>query len=111
MAVAGSVEGWKRGGVFRGPGIPAPSGRHAVGSVDLMHKFPEEEDGLLVRLYYPTDAGADSCFEYIKWTSHRRYLKGYLEYSENKAPGFFSAVTNLFLSECNELLGHKTFNS
>ena len=31
-------ESWKRGGVLKGAGIPAPSGRYAVGCVDLMHQ-------------------------------------------------------------------------
>ena len=33
-----ALEGWKRGGLFKGTGIPAPSGRYAVGCVDLMHQ-------------------------------------------------------------------------
>ena len=31
-------EGWKRCGVLKGTGLPAPSGRYAVGCVDLMHQ-------------------------------------------------------------------------
>ena len=32
------AEPWKRSGLVRGIGIPAPSGQHPVGCVDLMHQ-------------------------------------------------------------------------
>ena len=38
MATAAQPEGWKRGGLLKGAGIPAPSGRYAVGCVDFMHQ-------------------------------------------------------------------------
>ena len=35
-------EGWKRGGLLKGVGLPAPSGRYAVGCVDLMHQVSSQ---------------------------------------------------------------------
>ena len=87
---AGTVmaEPWKRSGLVKGIGIPAPSGQHPVGCVDLMHQarsslnvlivnsgevhefsviylpLPQFEGddhgGLLVRLFYPADLGPTS---------------------------------------------------
>ena len=64
-----AAEGWKQGGDV--VGIPAPSGPHAVGCVDLMHKFPGDEDGLLVRLFYPSEGGAG--YKYSQCTPDNRY--------------------------------------
>lgn len=95
-------EPWKSSGVVRGPGIPMPSGPYAVGCVDLMHRFEDENDGLLVRLFYPTAAvreGRRPRYEYANWIMNKRYVKGYLEYSKTSAVGFKAALVGAFLSE------------
>ena len=74
--MATSTEGWKRSGIIRGPGIPAPSGQYQVGSTNLMHKFADDTNTLLVRLFYPCQEGGGR-YEYGKWIPHRRYSKGY----------------------------------
>ena len=89
-------ESWKRSGLLRGPGIPAPSGSFSVGCVDLMHKFEDETDSLLVRLFYPCDGNSEGRYQYAPWSPHKRYTKGYLEYKKSSAPGLFSAVIRTF---------------
>ena len=74
--MATSTEGWKRSGLIRGPGIPAPSGQYQVGCTSLMHKFADDTNTLLVRLFYPCQEGGGR-YEYGKWIPHRRYSKGY----------------------------------
>ena len=66
-----AAEGWKQGADRIG--IPAPSGPHAVGCVDLMHKLPGEEDGLLVRLFYPSEGGA--AYKYTSCMPDKQYTK------------------------------------
>ena len=93
MAVS-RAEGWKSIGLVRGIGIPAPSGPRLVGCVDLMHRLEGREDSLLVRLFYP--AAADATGEYAKWTPHRRYTKGYLDFFKTRASGLIAAFAGLF---------------
>ena len=92
-------EGWKRFGLIKGPGLPAPTGRYTVGCVDLMHKLEGDNDGLLVRLFYPTipqlQEGAG--YHYARWIPDKRYLKGSLEFNRSRFPGLISSVTNLIL--------------
>ena len=92
-------ERWKTTGLIRGLGIPAPTGRYTVGCVDLMQKLEGDNDGLLVRLFYPTipqiQEGAG--YQYAKWTPHKRYTKGFLEFYQFKLPGILSAIANLVL--------------
>ena len=93
-------EGWKISGLLRGVGIPAPTGQYVVGCVDLMHKLEGDSDGLLVRLFYPTihlQEGAG--YQYGEWTPHKRYLKGFLEYTKTMLPGLISSVVNLFMGK------------
>ena len=95
--MAARAEGWKLSGLVRGVGIPAPSGPRKVGCVDLMHKLEGEEDGLLLRLFYPAAVGAVG--EYAKWRPHKRYTKAYLDYSKTTASGLVATVTDIFNSE------------
>ena len=88
------AEGWKSSGLVRGIGIPAPSGPRLVGCVDLMHRLEGREDSLLVRLFYPT--APDATGEYARWTPHRRYTKGYLDFFKTKASGLIAAIAGLF---------------
>ena len=62
--------------------MPAPSGRYEVGCVDLMHRLEGDSDGLLVRLFYPTDPGLAGQYPYAKLNPHPRYLKAQLESRE-----------------------------
>ena len=68
------MEPWKSSGWLKGEGIPAPRGRHEVGCVDLMHRLEGDSDGLLVRLFYPTDPGLAGQYPYAKTIPHPRYL-------------------------------------
>ena len=65
---------WKRSGWLKSVGIPAPRGRHEVGCVDLMHRLEGDSDGLLVRLFYPTDPGLAGQYPYAKAIPLPRYL-------------------------------------
>ena len=90
-------EGWKTSGLIKGIGIPAPTGQYTVGCVDLMHKLEGDDDGLLVRLFYPTipQIQEGSGYQYAKWTPHKRYTKGFLEFNKIRLPGLLSTITNL----------------
>ncbi len=92
-------EGWKNSGLLKGLGIPAPTGQYTVGCVDLMQKLERDNDGLLVRLFYPTtpqiQEGAG--YEYAKWTPHKRYTRGFLDFYQVKLPGLLSTLTNLLI--------------
>ena len=92
-------DGWKRFGLARGPGIPAPTGQFAVGCVDLMHKLEGDSDGLLVRLFYPTlpvsELGGD--YQYAKWIPNERYLKGQFIVQRSWFPGLMTFLTSLVL--------------
>ena len=69
------TEPWKRNSWLNNEGIPAPRGRHEVGCVDLMHRLEGDSDGLLVRLFYPTDPGLAGQYSYAKLNPHPRYLQ------------------------------------
>lgn len=90
-------EGWKTTGLIKGLGIPAPTGQYTVGCVDLMQKLEGDSDGLLVRFFYPTNAQVreEAGYQYAKWTPHKRYTKGFLEFNKTKLPGLLSSITNL----------------
>ena len=97
-----SGEGWKRFGLIKGPGLPAPTGQYAVGCVDLMHKLEGDNDGLLVRLFYPTtppEIGAEGAagYQYAKWMPDRMYTKASLVRTGSRFPGLISAVSSLIL--------------
>ena len=62
--------------------MPAPSGRYEVGCVDLMHRLEGDSDGLLVRLFYPTDPGLAGQYSYAKLYPHPKYLKAQIEGAE-----------------------------
>ena len=85
-ARATADEGWKHGGWLRGQGIPAPSGPHAVGCVDVMHLFEGETLGLLARLFYPTDRDSAARYPYADFCPHENYLKGYFSLRDWKLP-------------------------
>lgn len=96
-------EGWKTSGLLKGAGIPAPTGQHTVGCVDLMHRANQEDDSdsVFVRLFYPSvrlQEGAAG-HEYAKWTPHKRYTKGFLEFNKTKMPGLVSGLINLVMGK------------
>ena len=68
------MEPWQKIGWMKAKGIPAPSGCYEVGCMDLMHKLEGDSDGLLVRLFYPTDPGLAEQYQYAKTTPHSRYI-------------------------------------
>ena len=90
--------------MIKGTGIPAPTGQHAVGCVDLMHKLEGDGDGLLVRLFYPAaslspQGAAAEVRQYAKWAPHKRYYKGFMEFNKTKMPGLLSGLVNLFMGK------------
>eukprot|EP00731_Ephydatia_muelleri_P028418 Em0020g62a len=89
---------WSRSGIIKGVGIPAPSGPHTVGCVDVMHLFEGDTDGLLVKLFYPTSAGPDGPYPYSEWLSHKRYVRGMLDYVKAPAVGLLSTLVDAFLT-------------
>ena len=92
-------EGWKTHGLLRGLGIPAPTGQYTVGCVDLMHKLEGDDDGLLVRLFYPTtpQIHEGAGYQYGQWIPHKKYYRGFLDFYQIKLPGLLSALANLVL--------------
>ena len=80
---------------MHGPGIPAPSGQYQVGCTNLMHKFADDTDTLLVRLFYPCQEGGGR-YEYGKWIPHKKYIKGYLDYTKTSLSGVISSFMGLF---------------
>ena len=100
---------WSRSGIIKGVGIPAPSGPHTVGCVDVMHLFEGDTDGLLVKLFYPTSAGPDGPYPYSEWLSHKRYVRGMLDYVKAPAVGLLSTLVDAFLSEEHDI--HVTRNT
>ena len=99
-------EGWKCSGLLKGSGIPAPTGQYTVGCVDLMQKLEGDNDGLLVRLFYPTtpqiQEGAG--YQYAKSIPHNRYTRGFMDFNQIKLPRLLSAVTNLVMGKLNHLV-------
>ena len=92
-----AMETWHRGGWLKGTGIPAPTGSYEVGCVDLMHRLEGDSDGLLVRLFYPTDPGlAGRGYQYAKTTPDIRYLKGALDFLQFRFSGLLATLMNAF---------------
>ena len=83
-----------------GRSIPAPSGQYTVGCVDLMHKLEGDNDGLLVRLFYPTtpqiQAEGTTGYQYAKWMPHAKYTKTTFNFIETMVPGLSSNAIDVF---------------
>ena len=96
---------WKGNGFLDGVGIPAPSGRYRVGSVDLMVKLEGDDlGGLMVRLFYPTGASpgtgrSGDGFCYAPWFPSKNYVRGYLEFNKSKFSGIASSIISTFMCE------------
>ena len=90
---------WQRSGWLKGMGIPAPTGSYEVGCVDLMHRLEGDSDGLLVRLFYPTDPGlAGRGYQYAKTTPDNQYVKETLRsLFQIKFSGLIAAVMKPFI--------------
>ena len=105
--MSGSEEGWKRHGLVRGDGIPAPTGKYVVGCVDLMHELEGDSDGpLLMRLFYPTalagspeQAATASRYQYAKWTPHKMYSWGTFSFNRSRFPGVMASISGLLFGE------------
>ena len=87
------VYAWNRSGFIKGAGIPVPSGPHNVGCVDVMHQFEGETLGVLVRLFYPTGAEPGT-HQYANWLSHKRYIRGILDYIKVSAAGMLTTFSS-----------------
>ena len=100
-------EGWKRYGLVRGAGIPAPTGKYAVGCVDLMHELDGDSDGpLLMRLFYPTSlagsaeqAATASRYPYAKWIPHNMYAWSTFSFFESRFPGVMAGISRLLFGK------------
>ena len=84
-----------------GRSIPVPTGQYAVGCVDLMHKLEGDNDGLLVRLFYPTtppEIGAEGAvgYQYVKWMPHVKYTKTTFDFIKTMVPGLSSNAMDRF---------------
>lgn len=95
-----AAEEWRRTGLLKSAGIPAPTGPMKVGCLDVMHRFPRQEDGLLVRLFYPTEPGLEGTYEYAKWFSHLKYVKSFARSLQMKESGELSAILEGKISAC-----------
>ena len=89
--------------MFRGIGLPAPSGQHRVGCVDVMPLCPGEDSGLLFRLYYPTEATPGSRYHYAPWLPNKLYAKGYLLFKLYSSV-LAGALGSLMNSFCGKLV-------
>ena len=90
---------WKRFGLMKGEGIPAPTGPYEVGCVDLMHG--DAQGQLLVRLFYPTDPGlAGRQYPYAKWIPNSRYMKAYLDFQQVKGSWWKSGLYRIMTGLC-----------
>ena len=97
MAVRGVIRnGWKRRIHSSTSSIPAPSGLFSVGCVDLMHKFEDESDSLLVRLFYPCDGNSEGRYQYAFWNPHERYIKGIMDFMQATSPRLESSLSRRF---------------
>ena len=80
-ATGQTLKAWQKIGHTKGLGVPAPTGSYEVGCVDLMHRLEGDSDGLLVRLFYPTDPGlAESGYQYARTTPDPHYLKATIDF-------------------------------
>ena len=88
--------------MFKGIGLPIPSGQYRVGCVDVMPLCPGEERGLLFRLYYPTEATPDSGYHYPPWLPNKLYAKGYLLFKRYSSfvAGALGSLINGFCGKC-----------
>lgn len=100
------VQVWNRSGLVKGAGIPPPSGPHGVGCMDLMHQFEGDTLGLLVKLFYPT-AGEPGPYQYSSWLSHKRYIRGILDYIKVSAASIITAFTSKLFGEDSGECGRK----
>ena len=94
---AKKLEPWQKYGWLKGgDGIPAPTGSYEVGCVDLMHKLEGDSDGLLVRLFYPTDPGLAGQYQYATTTPDHHYIKGFLDFLQYKWSGLITTLIRPF---------------
>lgn len=87
-------------GLVKGAGIPATTGPYTAGCVDVMHLFEgDTAGGLLVKLFYPTNAQPGGQYPYSDWLSHKRYMRGMLDYAKAPAAGLLSTLVDAFMCE------------
>ena len=65
-------------------GLPLPSGQFEVGCIDL-----NQEPGLLIRLFYPTQSGLATQYKYAQWSPHPNYLERTVDFLEGQTSDFF----------------------
>ena len=107
---------WMGYGVLSTPGIPPPTGNYTVGCVDLVDRRTKEDNSPLIRLFYPTNAGAATRYPYAKSVPNSRYLQSILEMVGYRFPGLLAKVMYCLIGECmwgvyNPLLNTSTYSS
>ena len=106
---AHAAAAWKRSGLMKGPGIPAPSGPYEVGCVDVMLPCKQEDeaasnathpDTVFMRLFYPTNnSRAPATEDYAKWFPHPKYVGAYADSQGWKISTLWSTMMKGFTSE------------
>ena len=84
---------WTKSGIFKGSGIPQPSGIYEVGCVHLLH------EGCFVRLYYPTDSNLAANYDFARLFFHKEYIRKVLHFCSLKFYNFFAALTSVFIGK------------
>ena len=84
---------WTKSGIFKGSGIPQPSGIYEVGCVHLLH------EGCFVRLYYPTDSNLAANYDFTRWIFHKEYIPNVLHFCQLKFYNLFGALANIFIGK------------
>ena len=82
------------GGLLNTPGIPEPSGPHNVACADVM-----AENGLLVRLFYPTQARKDDGYNFASTTPHSNYTRAMFEIFDFQPVGLMTFFANNLIGQ------------
>ena len=59
-----------------------------------MHQLEGDDRGLLVRLYYPTEATPEAGYSYPYCIPHKNYMKGLLDLPKTLFSSFISSVVS-----------------
>ena len=87
---------WKKSGLVKVEGIPAPSGSYEVGCTHLMHQ------DLQIRLYYPTERDLATAFEYAKYFPHPRYINALLDVIGIPLSSLVSGIVRILCSKFSQ---------
>ena len=94
MATPAQATPWTSSGILKIPGLPAPTGQYNVGGVDIM-----AENGLLVRLYYPTHVHHSDGYQFVQCIPDRHYSKATFEIYNFKPAWLLSLLSTKLVGE------------